>query len=258
MARRELHFRLAGHLGRLILGSYFPLVRLHREGQENYLPFRREGRGVVFVFWHGQLLPLVHVHRREGIVVLVSEHADGEYITRVILRHGFGAARGSSTRGGMKGLRSIVRLGREGRDLAFTPDGPKGPRHVFKWGALVAAQITGQPVIPVTVGADRAWYLDSWDRFMIPKPLARMTVRYGAPRWVPRKASEGEMKALAEELETELRAATLELNPAEARIREEEGRKAGEEEKAEAPDEPDSSAVTADETRRKEAGRGRG
>jgi lysophospholipid acyltransferase (LPLAT)-like uncharacterized protein len=178
---------------------------------------------VIFAFWHGQLLPLVHHHRNEGIVVLVSEHADGEYITRVIRQHGFGAARGSSTRGGAKGLKGILRAAREGRDLGFTPDGPKGPRHVFKWGALVAAQLSGNPIIPMAVGADRAWYLNSWDRFMIPKPFSRMRIRYGPPRWVPRDASEEMLQAIAKELEDELRAMTLELNPAEARIRAELG-----------------------------------
>ena len=217
----ELRFRAAGHLGRGLLGSYFPLVRTEREGAENYLRLRREGKRVIFVFWHGHLLPLVHVHRNEGIVVLVSEHKDGEYIARVILRHGFGTARGSSTRGGVKGLKAILRAARDDRDLAFTPDGPKGPRHVFKRGALVAAQLTGLPLITVAVGADRAWYLKSWDRFMIPKPFSSLRVRYGKPRWVSRDAPDGILAMVAQELEDELKQATLDLNPAEAAIREE-------------------------------------
>lgn len=221
MDRKELQFRSAGLFGKALLGSYFPLVRCTREGTENYLQFRTRGEPVIFVFWHGQLLPLVHFHRNEGIVVLVSDHSDGEYITRVILQHGFGAARGSSTRGGVKGLKGILRAGKEGRDLAFTPDGPKGPRQVFKWGALAAAQISGAPVIPVGLGADRAWYLNSWDRFMIPKPFAHLRIRYGPPRRVPRDASEERVKAIAADLEKELKRFTLELNPAEALIRKE-------------------------------------
>jgi lysophospholipid acyltransferase (LPLAT)-like uncharacterized protein len=221
MDSREIRFRAAGLLGRGLLGSYFPLVRCTREGAENFQQFRRMGKPVVFVFWHGQLLPLVHYHRNEGIVVLVSDHSDGEYITRVILRHGFGAARGSSTRGGVKGLKGILRAIRDGKDLAFTPDGPKGPRHVFKWGALTAAQLSGAPVIPLAVGADRAWYLKSWDRFMIPKPLSSLRIRYAPPRWVPREASEEELKRLAADLEKELKQLTLELNPAETMFRKE-------------------------------------
>lgn len=221
MDREELRFRTVGLLGRALLGSYFPLIRCTREGVENFEQFRRRGEPVIFVFWHGQLLSLVHYHRNEGIVVLVSDHADGEYITRVILRHGFGAARGSSTRGGVKGLKGILRAIRGGKDLAFTPDGPRGPRHVFKWGALTAAQISGAPVVPVALGADRAWYLKSWDRFMIPKPFSSLTIRYGSPRRVPREAEEEDLMAIGKELEKELREFTLELNPAEIRIRKE-------------------------------------
>jgi lysophospholipid acyltransferase (LPLAT)-like uncharacterized protein len=124
MDSRELRFRAVGLLGWGVLGAYFPLVRCTRVGAEHFEQFRRRGEPVVFVFWHGQLLPLVHYHRNEGIVVLVSDHADGEYITRVILHHGFGAARGSSTRGGVKGLKGVLRAIKAGKDLAFTPDGP--------------------------------------------------------------------------------------------------------------------------------------
>jgi lysophospholipid acyltransferase (LPLAT)-like uncharacterized protein len=125
----------------------------------------------------------------------------------------------------VKGLKGILRAAREGKDLAFTPDGPKGPRHVFKGGAVVAAQLTGLPIIPLSLGADKAWYLKSWDRFMIPKPFSRLTIRYGSPRFVPRDASEAVIKETTAELEEELKRYTLELNPAEAAIREEAGAK---------------------------------
>lgn len=212
---------MAGYLGRGLLGSYFPFVRCEREDTENFLQFHRRGEPFIFVFWHGQMLPLVHFHRKEGIVVLVSEHSDGEYIAQVIHRHGFETARGSSTRGGVRGLKGILRAAREGKVLGFTPDGPKGPRHEFKRGALVAAQLTGLPLVTIGVGADRAWYLKSWDRFMIPKPFSRLRIRYGVPRHVPRDASADTLEEIARELEEELKRFTLELNPAEARIREE-------------------------------------
>ena len=221
MERKEIEFRLAGHLGRGLVGSYFPFVRCVREGTDHFQQFRRKGDPLIFVFWHGQLLSLVHHHRNEGIVVLVSEHKDGEYIARVIHRHGFETARGSSTRGGVKGLKAIVRAARDGKDLAFTPDGPRGPRHEFKLGAITAAQLTGLPLVTITVGSDRAWYLNSWDRFMIPKPFSNLRIRYGEPRWVPRDATEEVKKEIALDLQEELRRFTLELNPAEARIREE-------------------------------------
>lgn len=221
MDRTELKFKLSGYFGRALLSSYFPLVRCVKTGAEHYEQFRKRGEPFIFVFWHGQLLPLVYHHRNQGIVVLVSDHKDGEYITRVIHRHGFETARGSSTRGGVKGLKGILRAAKAGKELAFTPDGPRGPRHEFKWGALVAAQLTGLPVIPIGVGVDRGWYLNSWDRFMIPKPFSTLKIRYGAPRWVPREAEDRTLREIAADVGDELKRFTLELNPAEARIREE-------------------------------------
>ena len=212
--RRDLKFDTAGVLATGLVGALFMTTRVERTGAENYLHFRREGKPVIFVFWHGQLLPLVHYHRREGIVVLVSEHADGEYITRVIERNGFGTVRGSSTRGATKGLKGLVRAARAGKDLALTPDGPKGPVGVFKPGALAAAQMTGLPIIPLAVGASSGWRFRSWDGFLVPKPLSEVRLEYLPPRFVRRDADREQLIRLAAEIGEELNAHTARLNPA--------------------------------------------
>ena len=147
----DLKFEAAGVLGMGMMSALFATTRVRKGGAEHYLRFREEGRPVVFVFWHGQVLPLVHVHRHEGIVVLISEHTDGEYLVRVAERHGYAAVRGSSTRGATKGLKGLVRAARAGRDLALTPDGPRGPAGDFKPGALAVAQFTGLPVVPLAL-----------------------------------------------------------------------------------------------------------
>ncbi len=193
-------------LGAGLLRALFLTIRVRRVGREHFERFRRTGTPVIFVFWHGQLLPLVHVHRHEGIVVLVSEHGDGETIARIIERNGFGSVRGSSTRGGSGGLRGLVRSARAGRDLAITPDGPRGPRGVFKPGALAAAQMTGLPVVPLAVAASRAWRFDSWDRFMVPRPFSRVRVGYLPPRTVPREATRNDLEKMADEIASELNA----------------------------------------------------
>lgn len=199
-----LKFELAGIVGSSFVRALLATTRLERRGQEHYLPFRRDRRPVIFVFWHGQLLPLVHYHRNEGAVVLVSEHADGEYIARILQRSGFGTARGSSTRGGTRGLKALIRAARAGRDLALTPDGPRGPARVFKVGALAAAQATGLPVVPVGVGASSAWRFRSWDAFLVPRPFAHVRVEYGAPRPVPRDAGRPELELVAREVGGEI------------------------------------------------------
>lgn len=202
----ELRFESAGVLGVGLVGALFLTTRLLRSGEEHYQRFRRLGQPVIFVFWHGHLLPLVHYHRYEGIVVLVSEHGDGEYVTRIIERSGFGTVRGSSTRGGTKGLRGLVRAARAGKDLALTPDGPRGPRGVFKPGALVAAQMTGLPVIPLSVRVSAGWRANSWDGFLVPRPFSTVTIEYLSPRFVSRTASRSDLEVLAEEIGGELNA----------------------------------------------------
>lgn len=147
-------------------------------------PWRRlraEHRPFVFVLWHGGLLPLTFRHRGEGITVLVSEHSDGEIIARVIEAWGYRTIRGSTTRGASRALLGLIRELSDGHELAVTPDGPRGPARKFQAGALVAAQRADVPLVPITLAVDRAWNFGSWDRFLVPKPFARVTIAYGAP-----------------------------------------------------------------------------
>ncbi|HEY2955394.1 MAG TPA: lysophospholipid acyltransferase family protein [Candidatus Eisenbacteria bacterium] len=143
------------------------------------------GQRCIFAFWHARMLPLVWTHRGRGIVVLVSRHRDGELITRVIERLGFGTARGSSTRGGEEGLMDMLRLASQGRLLAITPDGPRGPAETLKPGLVFLASRSGLPIVPVASASRRARVLRSWDRFRIPRPFTRVVVAYGDPIAVP-------------------------------------------------------------------------
>jgi lysophospholipid acyltransferase (LPLAT)-like uncharacterized protein len=156
---------------------------------------RRAGHTFIFALWHGQLLPLLWHHRGEGVLVLISEHRDGELVARAAQSLGYGLIRGSSTRGAERALISLVRELQAGHEVAITPDGPRGPAATFASGALVAAQRSDSFILPVAASADRAWRLRSWDRFMIPKPFARVTVAYGTPAKVLAKTS----RAAAEE-----------------------------------------------------------
>lgn len=145
---------------------------------------RREGRPLVFSLWHGELLPLLWQHRGEGVRVLISEHRDGELVARAAEALGYRTVRGSTSRGGGRALLELVRVLREGSDIAVTPDGPRGPARRFAPGAIIAAQRAGAPIVCVAVHAPRAWRLRSWDRFVIPKPFARLTIAYAEPTFV--------------------------------------------------------------------------
>lgn len=139
------------------------------------------GRSVIFVLWHGQLLPLIWAHRHQEISIIVSEHGDGEIISRVAAGLGLRAVRGSTSRGAARALLAACREVESGWNLAVTPDGPRGPEFSVAPGAMVIAQRTGAPMVPVAAVVSRAWRLRSWDRFVIPKPFARVTVAYSEP-----------------------------------------------------------------------------
>ena len=146
---------------------------------------RRRSGPVIYAFWHGRMLIPSATHRGRGIGVLVSHHSDGEYIARVAERLGFQTIRGSTTHGGAPGLKGMLRLAAKGRDIAFTPDGPRGPRYKVQKGVIYAASRTGLPVVPCAVEANPAWVLRSWDQFTIPKPFSRAVVLLGDPITVP-------------------------------------------------------------------------
>lgn len=145
------------------------------------LDLRRAERPFIFALWHGHLLPLLWHHRRQGVIILISEHHDGELVARAAESLGYGLIRGSSTRGADRALISLVRELNAGHEVAITPDGPRGPAETFAPGALVAAQRSDSSILPVAASADRAWRLRSWDRFVIPKPFARVTIAYATP-----------------------------------------------------------------------------
>ncbi len=149
--------------------------RIRESGLEQWKP------PFIFVLWHSRILPLLALHKREGVVLLISRHRDGEYLADLAQGWGYRSVRGSTQRGGEVGLLGIVRALQGGAVVAMTPDGPRGPRERVQPGAIAAAQHAGVPLIAVGARAASAWYLGSWDRMCIPKPFAGVDVRYSAP-----------------------------------------------------------------------------
>lgn len=180
-------------IGLLLVGLLARSWRFRVRNAEAFQRLRAEGKPWVFALWHATLLPIAYRHSDEGVAVLVSQHRDGELIARVLAAWGNTTVRGSTTRGGSRALLAMIKELERGVVVAVTPDGPQGPPLKFQPGALIAAQRAGVPVIPMLVHADRAWRLKSWDRFMIPKFFARVTIAYGAPTLVggssPREAA---------------------------------------------------------------------
>jgi lysophospholipid acyltransferase (LPLAT)-like uncharacterized protein len=196
-----LRYALVQHAGGALLDSLMATIRMDVENDAAYRTPTGQGRPVIFIPWHGRLLPLGYVHRGQGVIGLASQSADGEYIARILQHWGFGTIRGSSSRGGDTAFRELIRAVRTGKSVAITPDGPRGPREKIKPGVLQLAQLTGAPLIPVAAAASRAWWFESWDRFLVPQPFARMAVAYGDAVHIPRGADAEELTRVATDVE---------------------------------------------------------
>jgi len=180
-ARRARKVRWLSRLGRAALALLGPSWRFQGINRAASQRLRDHGQPVIYAVWHGQLLAALWHHRHERITLLVSEHGDGEVLVRATESLGYHSVRGSSTRRGFRALLEMAQSAAEGNTLAFTPDGPRGPAEHFAAGALVVSQRSRAPIVPMAVHASRAWRLRSWDRFLIPKPFARVTIAYGDP-----------------------------------------------------------------------------
>jgi lysophospholipid acyltransferase (LPLAT)-like uncharacterized protein len=171
--------RVALALGKVALRALAATWRVKVVNERALTDLRKGHQHFIFALWHGHLLPLLWHHRGEGVTILISEHRDGEVVARAAESLGYGLIRGSTTRGAERALISLVRALQAGKEIAITPDGPKGPARKFAPGALVAAQRSDSAILPTVIAASSAWRLKSWDSFLIPKPFARLTIAYG-------------------------------------------------------------------------------
>jgi lysophospholipid acyltransferase (LPLAT)-like uncharacterized protein len=179
-------------------------IKFEVKGWENHEQVFRDGQLPIYVFWHERIFLTTYWWRDRRIVVLTSKSFDGEYIARFIQRFGYGAVRGSSTRGGVGAIVEMVRLMRNGCTTAFTIDGPKGPPRVAKQGAVLLAKKSGHPILPVTMALERLWIAPTWDSFQVPKPFSRACVFVAQPIYVPADADEATLEAKNNELQATL------------------------------------------------------
>jgi lysophospholipid acyltransferase (LPLAT)-like uncharacterized protein len=180
-------------------------VKFEIEGWENWETASRDGKIPIYTFWHNCVFLSTYFWQRRRIVVMTSRSFDGEYIARFIQRFGYGAARGSSTRGATGAIVEMIRLMRAGCPTAFTIDGPKGPRYVAKMGAVLLAKKTGNLILPFTITANRFWEAKkSWDRSQVPKPFARAHVLIAPPIYVPADSDEALLNSKRDELQNSL------------------------------------------------------
>ncbi len=164
----------------------------------------RAGKTPIIAYWHDQLFVGTYFLRGRGLVGLASKSFDGEYIARIGQRFGHGIVRGSSSRGGRAALVQMVNLLRQGIPVSLTVDGPRGPRHIAKPGAISLAQKTGNPIIPMTGRLSRYFSLGSWDRMKIPYPFSYGKALCGDPIYVDADGDEEHFQAKLAELQAAL------------------------------------------------------
>lgn len=132
----------------------------------------------IYCFWHQCVLPCTVYFRKSNAVILISQSFDGELITRILKMFGFDAVRGSSSRNSREGLLGLKHVVETGRTAIFTADGPRGPIYQTKMGPIKLAQTTGAPIGAFHLLPERAWVMNSWDRFLVPKPFTRIVVSW--------------------------------------------------------------------------------
>ncbi len=179
-------------------------LRWRVEGLDR-LHFNGGGPRPIMAFWHGRVLPATYFFRNRGIVVMISENFDGEWIARIIETFGYGTSRGSTSRGGQRALLQLKRDIAQGRPAGFAVDGPRGPAGRVQPGVVWLAKLTGNPIVPFHMEASRSWTIGSWDRTQVPKPFSTVGLAVGEPIHVAADASDAEIEDKRADVERALR-----------------------------------------------------
>lgn len=195
--------RTASFLASLTVRALIGTLRFRYQSfGPNLEPHRVVGH-YIYAFWHENLLLPAYHYGLPNCHVLISQHADGEFITQVAQRLGLSVVRGSSTRGGVQALRQCMRAAENGH-LVVTPDGPRGPRRQVHDGLIYLAARTGLPIVPAGVGYCRPWRANSWDRLAIPRPGSRARCVTGTPIAVPADVEREQLASYRQRVQTAL------------------------------------------------------
>jgi lysophospholipid acyltransferase (LPLAT)-like uncharacterized protein len=193
--------RVAGFFGYVLVRMLGATIRFQTTGWENFEAIETAEKQPIYSFWHDRIIAGTYYFRNRGIIVLSSSSFDSEYTARCIQRLGFGIIKGSSTRGGIQALVGMIRMMKQGFAMAFTIDGPKGPRYEAKAGPVVLAKKTGNPLMPFVIECEKYWTIKSWDRLQIPKPFTKANLIIGKPIYVNANARDEELEIKRLELQ---------------------------------------------------------
>ncbi len=208
-AKNPWKMALAGLIFSIIMRVIYYTSRKRYSGRESFSRLLRGDQPVIMVAWHDRNALVVYAYlaarpRGRRIIPLASASRDGALAVWAMRGFGIPCVRGSSSKGGFGALKQLMKILKAGDDVAFTPDGPRGPRYSVQGGVITAAKMTGAPIVPVAYGAKRKKLLGTWDRLMFPYPFNRLHFVYGEPLYVPRNCPAHEIEGYAAKLKTEL------------------------------------------------------
>jgi lysophospholipid acyltransferase (LPLAT)-like uncharacterized protein len=177
---------------------------------------------VIYCFWHGRIFPMANfIIKKNDTHVVISLHGDGELISRTISHFGVKSIRGSSNRvkgseknplakdrGGSRVIRDSIDKIQSGADVVVTPDGPKGPKYVFKKNSLMIAKLTGAKIINLSFSASNKIVFNSWDNFILPLPFGKINLVYGKVFEIPKDATDDDIEKIRKEIEDDLNKVT--------------------------------------------------
>jgi lysophospholipid acyltransferase (LPLAT)-like uncharacterized protein len=201
--RQRIVLHIIIFVGHAVIRLIGPTLRVsvsYEEGAQQTL----DQRPLIASFWHSCMIPATYIFRDLGIRVMSSDSYDGQYMGRIIHKFGFLAVKGSSSRNAVRALLGLRRALEEGWTVAFTLDGPRGPRHKVKPGPVALARASGLALTMFHAAVDRAWVLNTWDRLMIPVPFSRVLVRVGKLISVPEDAADEDLERYTAELQAAL------------------------------------------------------
>jgi len=195
-------------LGSLYVLFVYKTSTIDLKNRKNIDRLFKKKESFIYAFWHDQLLicPLTWQSEFE-IKVLISKHRDGDIIARLISKLGFKAIRGSThksgktkNKGGLTSARQMIKSLKNGISIGISPDGPKGPRHKVSDGILSISRLSNSSILPVGIGFKKKWVLNTWDKFIIPKPFNQITIIWGEP--LPALKNEKSINQIKSKLES--------------------------------------------------------
>ncbi len=201
--RQRIILRIIIFLGYWFIRLIGPTLRVSTSHEENSQETFCQ-RPLIGAFWHAGIIVATYVFRDCGIRVMSSNSYDGEYMGRIIKKFGFVAVKGSSSRNAVRALLGLRRALEDGWTVAFSIDGPRGPRYEVKPGPVALGRSSGVPMSAFHIAVERAWVLNTWDRLIIPKPFSRVLIRFNTLIPIPADASDEDLERYTADLQDSL------------------------------------------------------